>query len=121
MTATAARTAGPSPAPTRPRRLQRHHPGHARSPRRARVNAADYEAYGYDAAGNRISLAQARRLGAHLSIRRAEPDDVKIVPERAGLDPQSTRATSITATTSGNRQTYARFDSAARRGRHQRL
>ena len=85
------------------------------------VNAADYEAYGYDAAGNRTQLAQARRLDADLSIRRAQPDDPQDVPERAGLDPIAHAATSSTATIFATGRLFARFDSARRRGRDQRL
>jgi RHS repeat-associated protein len=55
------------------------------------VNAGDYEAYGYDAGGNRTSLR--KRDGSTLTYQYDALNrvSVKIVPERAGLDPGHTR------------------------------
>ena len=74
------------------------------------VNAADYEEYGYDAVGNRTSLR--KRDGSTLTFQYDNLNrmTVKVVPERAGLDPIHTRDVYY-GYDIGNRQTYARFDS----------
>jgi RHS repeat-associated protein len=55
------------------------------------VNPADYEAYAYDEGGNRISLR--KRDGSVLGYQYDALNrlSVKVVPERAGLDPGYTR------------------------------
>ncbi len=75
--------------------------GAGSSPRRTSVgvaNPADYEEYGYDAAGNRTS--HRKRDGSTLTFTYDNLNrmTVKVVPERAGSPPR-TPATSITATT----------------------
>jgi RHS repeat-associated protein len=76
------------------------------------VNPADYEEYGYDAAGNRVSLR--KRDGSILgygydALGRMT---VKTVPERAGLTPAQTRDVHYAYDLRGL-QTAARFDSSA--------
>jgi len=75
------------------------------------VNANDYEQYGYDAAGNRISLR--KRDGSVLTYQYDNLNRliVKLVPERAGLTAAQTRDVYY-GYDLGNRQLYARFDSA---------
>jgi RHS repeat-associated protein len=74
------------------------------------VNEADYEAYGYDATGNRTSLR--RRDGSTLTFQYDALNrmTLKVVPERAGLDPTHTRDVHY-GYDLGNRQLFARFDS----------
>ena len=80
------------------------------------VNAADYEDYGYDAAGNRTHLAQARRLDARLHLRQPQPDDRQ---DRARAA-QALTAAQTRDVYYGydlrNLQLFARFDSAAGEG-----
>ena len=74
------------------------------------VNPNDYEAYGYDAAGNRTSLR--KRDGAVLSYQYDALNRmiVKIVPERAGLTAAQTRDVHYGYDLRGL-PLYARFDS----------
>jgi len=79
------------------------------------VNPDDHEAYGYDAAGNRISFR--KRDGSTLTF---DYDNLnrmilKVVPERAGLDPAHTRDVHY-GYDLRNLQLFARFDSAAGEG-----
>jgi YD repeat-containing protein len=79
------------------------------------VNAADYEQYGYDAAGNRTSLR--KRDGATLTFGYDNLNRmiVKTVPERAGLAAAQTRDVHY-GYDLRNAQLYARFDSATGEG-----
>ncbi len=79
------------------------------------ANAADYEQYGYDANGNRTSLR--KRDGSILTFQYDSLNRMilKIVPERAGLDPTHSRDVHY-GYDSGDRQLFARFDSAAGEG-----
>ncbi len=74
------------------------------------VNPNDYEAYGYDAAGNRTSLR--KRDGSTLTFGYDNLNRmiVKTVPERAGLDPAHTRDVYY-GYDLRNLQLFARFDS----------
>ncbi len=79
------------------------------------VNEADYEAYGYDAAGNRTSWR--KRDGSTLIYQYDALNRMitKVVPERAGLSSAHTRDVHY-GYDIGNRQTFARFDSPAGEG-----
>jgi RHS repeat-associated protein len=79
------------------------------------VNEADYEQYGYDAAGNRTSLR--KRDGSILTFQYDALNrmTVKIVPSRAGLTAAQTRDVFYGYDVRGL-QTFARFDSAAGEG-----
>jgi RHS repeat-associated protein len=79
------------------------------------VNAADYEEYGYDAAGNRTSFR--KRDGSTLTYQYDQLNRmiVKIVPERAGLSATHTRDVYY-GYDLRNLQLYARFDSATGEG-----
>jgi YD repeat-containing protein len=79
------------------------------------ANQSDYEEYGYDAVGNRTSLR--KRDGSTLTYQfdNLNRMTVKIVPERAGLDPSNTRDVYY-GYDLRNAQTYARFDSATGEG-----
>jgi YD repeat-containing protein len=79
------------------------------------VNAADYEEYGYDPAGNRTSLR--KRDGSVLTFQYDNLNRMiaKLVPERAGLDPIHTRDVHY-GYDLRNAQTYARFDSPTGEG-----
>jgi YD repeat-containing protein len=76
------------------------------------VNASDYEGYGYDAAGNRLSLRKRDGLTLTYSYDNLNRLLVKTVPERAGLDPTHTRDVYY-GYDLRNAQLYARFDNAA--------
>lgn len=73
------------------------------------VNGNDYEAYGYDANGNRTALR--KRDGSTIAYHYDALNRVtaKIVPERAGLAPTHTRDVYYGYDIRGL-QTYARFD-----------
>lgn len=73
------------------------------------LNEADYEAYAYDAKGNRTSLR--KRDGSTLSFQFDALDRVvtKLVPERSGLPSTHSRDVYY-GYDAGNRQLYARFD-----------
>ncbi|HEY5713578.1 MAG TPA: RHS repeat-associated core domain-containing protein [Allosphingosinicella sp.] len=79
------------------------------------VNAADYEEYGYDAAGNRISLR--KRDGSVIAYQYDALNRmiVKQVPERSGLAATHTRDVYY-AYDLRNLQTGARFDSQSGEG-----
>jgi YD repeat-containing protein len=79
------------------------------------VNAADYEEYGYDAAGNRISLR--KRDGSVLTYGYDALNRmiVKTVPERAGLTAAQTRDVYYSYDLR-NLQLSARFDSPSGEG-----
>jgi RHS repeat-associated protein len=79
------------------------------------VNPADYEAYAYDASGNRTSLR--KRDGSVLTYQYDALNrlSVKVVPERAGLDPGYTRDIFYGYDNRGL-QTYARFDNTTGEG-----
>jgi RHS repeat-associated protein len=79
------------------------------------VNAADYEAYGYDLAGNRTSLR--KRDGSLLTFTFDNLNRmlVKTVPARAGLTAAQTRDVHYGYDLQ-NLQLFARFDSAAGEG-----
>ncbi|MET3473090.1 RHS repeat-associated protein [Novosphingobium sp. 1529] len=79
------------------------------------VNCADYEAYGYDANGNRTSLR--KRDGSILTYSFDALNRVikKIVPERSGLAATNTRDVYYGYDLQGH-QLYARFDSASGEG-----
>lgn len=79
------------------------------------VNAADYEAYTYDAAGNRTTLR--KRDGSVIQFTFDQLNRVvsKTVPERAGLDPSRTRDVYYGYDMRGL-QLYARFDSHSGEG-----
>jgi len=79
------------------------------------VNAADYEEYGYDAAGNRTSLR--KRDGSVLTYQYDALNRmiVKVVPERAGLTAAQTRDVYY-GYDLRNLQLFARFDSASGEG-----
>jgi RHS repeat-associated protein len=79
------------------------------------VNAADYEAYTYDAAGNRTSLRKRDGSTLTYSYDALNRMIVKTVPERAGLAATHTRDVFYGYDIRGL-QTYARFDSAAGEG-----
>jgi len=74
------------------------------------ANQADYEEYGYDAMGNRTTLR--KRDGAAFTFQYDNLNrmTLKVVPERAGLDPINTRDVYF-AYNLRNQQTEARFDS----------
>ena len=102
-------------------RAELHYDGHMRQDRwtfpsangpPGTVNAADYEEYSYDAAGNRLS--HRKRDGSVINY---QYDDLnrllrKTVPERAGLDPAHTRDV-FYGYDLRNLQLHARFDSHA--------
>lgn len=79
------------------------------------VSTTDYEQYGYDANGNRISLR--KRDGSILtySYDALNRMTVKVVPERAGLATTHTRDVYYGYDVR-DLQTYARFDSASGEG-----
>ena len=79
------------------------------------VNAADYEAYGYDAAGNRTSFR--KRDGSTLTYTYDNLNRiiVKTVPSRAGLAATHTRSVYSGYDVRGL-PTHARFDSATGEG-----
>lgn len=79
------------------------------------VNAADYEAYGYDAVGNRTSFR--KRDGSTLTYTYDNLNrvTVKTVPSRVGLPATHSRSVYSGYDVRGL-QTYARFDSAAGEG-----
>jgi RHS repeat-associated protein len=79
------------------------------------VNPADYEAYTYDEGGNRISLR--KRDGSVLGYQYDALNrlSVKVVPERAGLDPTHTRDVYYSYDNRGL-QTSARFDASVGEG-----
>jgi RHS repeat-associated protein len=79
------------------------------------VNPNDYEAYGYDAAGNRTSFRKRDGSTLTYSYDNLNRMIAKIVPERAGLDPTHTRDVHY-GYDLRNAQTYARFDSATGEG-----
>ena len=119
MTAMAGRTAGPSrPRPGR-RPINDATQATALTTAGA-VNAADYEEYGYDAAGNRTSLRKRDGSVLTYSYDNLNRMILKIVPERAGLTAAQTRDVHYGYDLRGL-QTFARFDCAHRRGRDQRL
>jgi RHS repeat-associated protein len=79
------------------------------------VNEADYEEYGYDAAGNRTSLR--KRDGSTLTYSYDALDRMtrKTVPEREGLAPTHTRDVFYGYNVL-DLQTFARFDSTSGEG-----
>ncbi len=79
------------------------------------ANQADYEEYGYDAAGNRMSLR--KRDGSTLTFQYDALNrmTVKMVPERAGLSSVHSRDVYY-GYDIGNRQIFARFDSPTGEG-----
>lgn len=79
------------------------------------VNEGDYEAYGYDAAGNRTSLR--KRDGSTLTFQYDALNrmTVKVVPERSGLATTHTRDVYYGYDNRGL-QTFARFDSTSGEG-----
>jgi RHS repeat-associated protein len=79
------------------------------------VNPADYEAYTYDAAGNRLTMR--KRDGSTLAFQYDNLDRLirKTVPERAGLDPSHTRDV-FYGYDLRNQPLFARFDSATGEG-----
>jgi YD repeat-containing protein len=79
------------------------------------VNAADYEQYGYDAAGNRTSLR--KRDGSLLTFQYDALNrmTLKVVPERAGLAAAQTRDVYY-GYDLRNAQLFARFDSPTGEG-----
>ena len=79
------------------------------------VNAADYEDYGYDAAGNRTSLR--KRDGSTLTYTYDALNrmTVKVVPERAGLSALHTPDVYYGYDLQGH-QTFARFNSTSGTG-----
>jgi YD repeat-containing protein len=79
------------------------------------ANQADYEEYGYDAAGNRTSLR--KRDGSVLTYQYDALDRMtaKIVPERAGLSAAQTRDVYY-GYDLRDAQLYARFDSPSGEG-----
>jgi RHS repeat-associated protein len=76
------------------------------------VSSTDYEQYGFDASGNRTSFR--KRDGSTLTYQYDALNriTVKIVPERAGLDPTHTRDVYYGYDSFG-RMTFARFDSTS--------
>jgi RHS repeat-associated protein len=79
------------------------------------ANAADYEEYGYDAAGNRTSLRKRDGSTLTFSYDNLNRVLVKTVPERSGLAATHTRDVYY-GYDLGNRQLFARFDSATGEG-----
>jgi RHS repeat-associated protein len=79
------------------------------------VNPADYEDYGYDAAGNRLTLR--KRDGSTLTYQYDTLNRMilKIVPERAGLTAAQTRDV-FYGYDNRNLQLFARFDSVTGEG-----
>jgi RHS repeat-associated protein len=79
------------------------------------INTTDYEEYGFDANGNRISLR--RRDGSVLTFQYDPLNrlSVKVVPERAGLAASNTRDVYYGYDLRGL-QTIARFDSVSGEG-----
>ncbi len=79
------------------------------------VNAPDYEAYGYDAAGNRTSLR--KRDGSILTYQYDNLNRLilKVVPERPGLAPTHTRDVHY-GYDLRNQPLFAGFDSSAGEG-----
>lgn len=102
------------PATTRPASYSDATPASALASAGA-VNAGDYEQYGYDAAGNRISLR--KRDGSTLTFQydAANRMSLKVVPERAGLAAIHTRDVVYGYDLRGL-QTIARFDSLSGEG-----
>jgi len=79
------------------------------------VNAADYEAYGYDAVGNRTSFRKRDGSTLTYTFDNLNRVIVKIVPSRAGLPATHSRSVYSGYEVRGL-QTYARFDSATGEG-----
>lgn len=75
------------------------------------VNAADYEQYGYDANGNRVTLRKRDGSVIGFSYDNLNRVTLKGVPERAGLGATHTRDVYYSYNLA-NLQTAARFDSA---------
>ena len=76
------------------------------------VSATDYESYGYDANGNRVSLRKRDNTSLLFTYDAMNRMTRKVVPERAGLDPMHTRDVYYSYDVRGL-QTAARFDSAS--------
>ena len=76
------------------------------------VSATDYESYGYDANGNRVSLRKRDNTSLLFTYDAMNRMTRKVVPERAGLDPMHTRDVYYGYDVRGL-QTAARFDSAS--------
>ena len=79
------------------------------------VNAGDYEQYGYDANGNRISMRKRDGSTLTLSYDALKRVTNKVVPERAGLAATHTRDVFYGYDLRGL-QLYARFDSTTGEG-----
>ncbi|MFM5918641.1 MAG: RHS repeat domain-containing protein [Novosphingobium sp.] len=79
------------------------------------VSASDYEQYGYDANGNRISYRKRDGSVLNYTYDNLNRVTVKTVPERSGLNPTHTRDVYF-AYNMANLQTDARFDSASGEG-----
>ncbi|MDQ4086944.1 MAG: hypothetical protein M3177_02855 [Pseudomonadota bacterium] len=77
----------------------------------AGANPSTYEEYGYDAVGNRTSLRKRDGSTLTYSFDNLNRTTAKLVPERTGLDATHTRDVYYGYDV-GDRQTYARFDSA---------
>lgn len=79
------------------------------------VNTADYEAYGYDAVGNRTSFRKRDNSTLVYTFDNLNRVIVKTVPSRAGLAATHTRSV-YTGYDLRNLPLYARFDSASGEG-----
>lgn len=79
------------------------------------VNNADYEEYGYDANGNRISFRKRDGSTLTYTFDALNRMTIKTVPERSGLNTTHTRDVFFGYDLLG-RQTYAHFDSTSGNG-----
>lgn len=79
------------------------------------LNESDYEAYTYDANGNRTSLRKRDGLTLTYSYDALDRMTSKVVPERSGLSSTHTRDVYYGYDLQGH-QTYARFDSTSGEG-----
>jgi RHS repeat-associated protein len=79
------------------------------------VSTTDYEQYAYDANGNRTSLRKRDASTLTFTYDALNRMTRKTVPERSGLPPTHTRDV-FYGYDVGNRQTFARFDSATGEG-----
>lgn len=79
------------------------------------INTADYEEYGYDANGNRISLRKRDTSVLSYQYDALNRMTLKTVPERAGLPSTHTRDVYYSYSLTGS-QTSARFDDTAGAG-----